>query len=159
MAFSAVALAEVKVTHPDKADEKIRVPSPMVLELPLPSADPARWNKGEQRPKDLQDLKNYICDSVTFRDASINPRKLRNGDIETSLRFLLYTEPGVDKLVTMRVEIVSDAKVVGLSIARDIDAEEGKLSDAAARITLPQQYLAPDKSPTLRLTMTVVPNP
>jgi len=161
VALMAVAsFGDVKVTHPDKApDDKTRVPSPMVLELPLPTSDPARWNKGEQRPKDLQDLKNFVCDTVMFRDVAISAKKLRGDEIENFVKFQLYTEPGVDKLVTVRVEILSDGQVVGLGIVRNIDAEEGKLSDGNVRITLPQRYIVPEKSPVLRFTMTVQANP
>ena len=130
----------------------------MVLELPLPTADAARLDKGEQRPKDIQDLKSYVCESVTFHDASISGRKLRNGDIESTFKFVLYTEPGVDKLVNMRIEIVSAGQTVGLGFVRNIDAEEGKLADGMVRMTVPSSYLAAEKEPTLRITMFVARN-
>ena len=152
--------AEVKATHPDEAaDGKQHLPSPMVLELPLPTADPARQNKGEQRPPDLQSLKEYVCDGVMIHDASIGGQKLRSGELRSNLKLMFYTEPGVDKLLNVRTEILSDGKMVSLGLAPGIDAEEGKYSYASFSMTVPNAYLAPEKSPTLRIILTVVPNP
>lgn len=152
--------AEVKASHPESSpQEKTRLASPMVLELPLPTAEPARRDRGEQRPPDLQALKNFVCDGVGIFDASIAAQTLRTGEIRSVLKITFLTEPGVDKLVDVRTEVVSDGAMVALGIVKGIDAEEGKLARASLQMTVPVKYLATEKNPTLKIVLTVVANP
>ena len=62
--FAATSGAGAQLSARQADPDPTQFHSPMIIEMPLPTADRARWGKGEFRSKDIVALKKYVCDGI-----------------------------------------------------------------------------------------------
>ena len=158
LAFPALGQVKARQGDPAKDEEVTRFHSPMVLEVPLAVADRSLWNAGEIRTDNEVGMRKYTCDGISFVDFALSAVRSRDHNVRIAFHSLLTNEPGVDKRVTLRFEILHDGEVLGVIAARGISVEEGKNASNESSLLISEKALGGAQAPSLRITMSVVEN-
>lgn len=140
-------------------DERTRFESPMILDLPLTLADRELWGKGPIRSSNETALRKYSCEGVSIVDFAGGARRHRDGTVTLTFDFMLMTEPGMDKLASIRAVIMDGDREVASGSRPNLDAEEGKRVGGQIVIRVREESLTAEPRRTLRITLKVRDNP
>jgi hypothetical protein len=155
LAFPTFAQVKARQGDPAKDEEATRFHSPMILEIPLSVAARSLWNQGAVKTDGEVGMKKYTCDGVSFADFSVSADKARDHNVKITFHSSLANEPGVDKRVTLRFELVREDAVLANVAARGISVEEGKQAPNESSVLLSETTLTEGAVPLLRVTMSV----
>jgi hypothetical protein len=130
-----------------------RFQSPMILDTPFLLDREAQW---DNKPRFAPYLAGFICEGVAISRLSMRGTLQRNKSLRIVLQTTLYTQPGVDRYVTLKYEVVVDGVIISTAIDGELDAEEGKTVSGKRQFDIPAGPLTSAASPpTLRITMKV----
>jgi hypothetical protein len=143
---------------PEAGDEQVRFKSPMILDLPLTLADKKLWGKAQVRSTREVALRKYSCDGVSFVDFAGSAARQRDGRVKLTFSFTLRTEPGNDKLASVKIGVMAGEREIAARIRENVDAEEGKIAMGQVSMLVPEAELLADPAPTLRIIVRVMDN-
>jgi hypothetical protein len=132
-----------------------RFHSPMVLEAPLDDFDERLYvnGVGSLITDGMRDFGKYTCDGVRLSPFSMKFSESKDGMVEVTYSFGLSNEPGADKRVTVRIELVRGGDVIASVSGDDIEVGEGERISKALSVPLKREVFG---SPaTLRVTVAV----
>lgn len=136
--------------------------SPMVLSLPVPAVLNVKRPEAEDRIYQiaLQGLQGYECDGVVLKSVT-GKAKTRgmSGNSDLEIVITMTVQPGIDKLVNVRAELLVNDQAISADYLHPIDAEERKKATAKLALPFRNNTLQDGVAPVLRLTITVADNP
>jgi hypothetical protein len=130
-----------------------RFHSPMILDLPFHAADRSTWGAGFVRGND--GVARFICDNVFFRDFAVSVERKRGEKLRITYHLVLTNEPGVDKLASVRIDLMGGEELIYPTAIPQIEVEEGKSSIRDTSITIDEKSLTAAPSPHLKITLSV----
>ena len=93
--------------------------------------------------------------AFSFKDFAATATVIEETRLKSSFGLLLYNEPGVDKFVDLKLEVLRDDRVVGSVSIKAVEVEEGESSARRCFVTLPISEIDDEQVLTLRITMVV----
>jgi len=137
----------------------------MILEVPF---DPESWPEANLRNANNSirlgrrlELGEHSCDGVVVEHVTFARYKQRKGDVYYWVEVGTYTQPGIDKLAMVTVEILRDSSSppeAKVNLPK-IDAEEKQHGAGRGTLSIPENLVATSPPPTLRITVSVRDNP
>src|SRR5437773_4766070 len=124
VASSAQATARQGGTDAPQADQT-EFHSPMLIELPFHALDPSTWNGQYARGSD--GIARFVCDGVSFKDFAVSVARKR-GKLKVRYRFVLANVPSVDKVATVRIDLLREEEMIEQALLPGVLVEEGKIS-------------------------------
>jgi hypothetical protein len=107
------------------------------------------------------DLGEHSCDGVVVEHVAVARYKQRKGVVHYWVEVGTYTQPGIDKLAMVTVEILRDSSSppeAKVSLPK-IDAEENQHGTGRVTLSIPENLVGMSPPPTLRITVSVRDNP